>query len=184
MGMSTSAARRSKRREAEFDPDKQWGLLPTSSSAGGGSTYVLSGHVVSSQADIFVGERMGREAQARAQRKAASQEVDKVLKQLVEKDKDGMRPVLRAREAGTKERKKQKPKDDETTTEDAKLRKYQGYSTSVIKGIGFDPASSSIVGGKKTENCIVVDKVCFQTPSPQVTYRSLLVGVTREVADD
>ncbi len=158
MGMSTSAARRGKRREAEFDPDKQWGLLPTGPSTGG-STYVLSGHVVSSsQADIFVGERMGREAQARAQRKATGQEVDKVLKKLMGKDKDGMRSVLRAREAGVKEKKK--PKEDETTTEDAKLRKHQGYSTSVIKGIGFDPASSSIVGGKKTENCVVVDKVC------------------------
>jgi minichromosome maintenance protein 10 len=160
MGMSTSAAKRGKKREAEFDPDKQWGLLPTASSTGGGSTYVLSGHVISSQADVFVGERMGREAQARAQRKATGQEVDKVLKQLMEKDRDGMRSVLRAREAGgTKVKEGKKAKDNESMAEDVQVKKGQGYSASIIKGIGFNPASSSFLGGKKTENCVAIDKV-------------------------
>lgn len=175
MGMSTSAAKRGKKREAEFDPDKQWGLLPTASS-GGGSTYVLSGHVISSsQADVFVGERMGREAQARAQRKATGREVDKVLKQLMEKDRDGMRSVLRAREAGgTKVKEGKKATDNELMAEDVQVKKNQGYSASIIKGIGFNPASSSFLGGKKTENCVAIDKVrsCSCVLLSQVTHGS------------
>ena len=172
MGMSMSAAKRGKRREAEYDPDKQWGLLPAGSSIGGGSTYVLSGHVISSsQADIFVGERMGREAQARAQRKATGQEVDRVLKQLMEKDQEGMRSVLRAREAGgAKVKERKKAKDNESIAEDVQLRKRQGYSTSIIKGIGFDPASTSFVGAKKTENCVAIDKVCSCVLLVQLTH--------------
>ncbi|KAF8624888.1 hypothetical protein AX15_005756 [Amanita polypyramis BW_CC] len=165
MGMSTSAANKGKRQGSDFDPDKQWGMLPNSSSTGGGTTYVLSGHVISSsQSDTFVGERIGREAQARAQRKAAGQEVEKVLKQLMDKDKDGMRSVLRAREAGgIKPKDERKQKKDEVVTEEAKPMKSQGYSTKVIKGIGFDPSALSInvAGGskKRIENGTAIDKL-------------------------
>ncbi|KAK2462015.1 hypothetical protein APHAL10511_006478 [Amanita phalloides] len=161
MGMSTSAAKRGRRREAEFDPEKQWGLLPSTSSAGTGSTYVLSGHVISSQSDTFIGERVGREAQARAQRQAAGREVEKTLKRLMEKDRDGMRSVLRAREvggAGVKDGKK--AKKDTTAEDDLTVKKDQGYSVDVIKGIGFNPATLSITGGRKNiDNCIVVEKL-------------------------
>ncbi|KAM6490657.1 hypothetical protein JOM56_014000 [Amanita muscaria] len=171
-GMSSSAAvRKGRKRAEEFNPEKQWGLVPNGSS-NGGATYVLSGHIISSSqsSDIFVGEKMGREAQARAQRKAAGQEVEKTLKQLMERDKDGMRSVFRAREVGNaivkekkarkqesgkeKEKKAAKEKKEEPATQQPPVgeRKSLRYSAHVIKGIGFDPAAlsaASLAGARK-----------------------------------
>ncbi|PFH53007.1 hypothetical protein AMATHDRAFT_73817 [Amanita thiersii Skay4041] len=160
MGMSTTAVKKRRKHESEFDPDRQWGLMPSSTSGGGGATYVLSGHVVSSsQSDIYVGERMGREAQARAQRKVAGKEVEKTLSQLLQRDKEGMRSVLRAREAGgMKEIGKENKNAGESGVE-ANMRKNQGYSAQVIKGIGFDPSAQALVAqGKKMDNLATANK--------------------------
>ncbi|KAL0952672.1 hypothetical protein HGRIS_006916 [Hohenbuehelia grisea] len=99
-GMSTSAA---PKRKPAFDSQRQWGLLPPSSASSSttfsapAATYVVSGHVVSSG----VSEAMGREGQARAQRKLQAHESDRALKKLLRRDKEGMRAVLAAREVGS-----------------------------------------------------------------------------------
>ena len=47
-----------------YDPARQWGLKPgpsaLDSSSGGGSTYVMSGHIISNSSK-FVAENIGRE---------------------------------------------------------------------------------------------------------------------------
>ncbi|KAF8630273.1 hypothetical protein AX17_005459 [Amanita inopinata Kibby_2008] len=159
MGMTASAAvKKGRKHEAEFDPDKQWGMLPSGSS-NGGTTYVLSGHVISSQSDIYIGERMGREAQAKAQRKAAGQETEKALKLLATRDRDGMKSVLRAREAGGSGMKITKKSLEESVAEEAQAKKGPGYSVSVIKGIGFNPVALAVAtagGAKKQVECYAV----------------------------
>jgi len=46
---------------------------------------------------LFLNENVGREAQARAVRKAGSRDVDKTLKRLLARDKEGMKAVQEAR---------------------------------------------------------------------------------------
>jgi minichromosome maintenance protein 10 len=68
---------------------------------GGGATYVVAGHVVGGAAgdsrSLNVAETMGREGQAKAKRKFG-QDADRQLKALLERDKEGMKAVVRARE--------------------------------------------------------------------------------------
>ena len=77
--MSVSA-----KKKPAYDPARQWGLKPETS-ASSSSTYVVSGHVVSgSGADLetlYIGENVGREAQAKAARKLAA-DSDKALQRL------------------------------------------------------------------------------------------------------
>jgi len=102
-GMSMSSA---PTRKPAYDPVKQWGLKPEPSvggGTGGSATYVVSGHVVGGPAgnsrSLYVAETMGREGQAKAKRKFG-QDADRELKALLERDKEGMRAVVRAREVG------------------------------------------------------------------------------------
>ena len=96
-GLSTGA----KRTKPAFDPARQWGLLPDNSGGGGGATYVVSGHVVSGGASdprsVYVGEAVGREAQAKAAR-ASAKDADRALQRLLQRDKDGMKYVVSARD--------------------------------------------------------------------------------------
>jgi minichromosome maintenance protein 10 len=93
----------SQRRKAAYDPQRKWGLSPgddsaTPSSTAEGATYVVAGHIVAAgKRDLFVNENVGREAQARAARKAGSRDVDKTLKRLLARDKEGMKAVQEAR---------------------------------------------------------------------------------------
>jgi len=68
---------------------------------GGGATYVVAGHVVGGAAgdsrSLNVAETMGREGQAKAKRKFG-RDADRQLKALLERDKEGMKAVVRARE--------------------------------------------------------------------------------------
>lgn len=68
---------------------------------GASTTYVVSGHVVNGSApdsrSLFVAETMGREGQAKAKRKFG-RDADRELKALLERDKEGMKAVIRARE--------------------------------------------------------------------------------------
>ncbi len=84
-----------------YDPARQWGLKPEGSSTAPGATYVVSGHVISgSTADprnMYIGEQMGREAQAKAARKLAA-DSDKALQRLLARDKEGTKAVSSARE--------------------------------------------------------------------------------------
>ncbi|KAI0060179.1 hypothetical protein BV25DRAFT_1828294 [Artomyces pyxidatus] len=154
------------KRKSDYDPVRKWGLAPetktpTLTSDAGGATYVVSGHVVSAKAPLFTGEKIGREAQARAQR-ASERDTDKMLKQLLERDKEGMRAVEKAREyaAQMKEKERlerqaakgkgrkgapsaQKAKARETAEPSAPCKEglapRNAYSAEVIKRLGFDP---------------------------------------------
>jgi len=100
MGVSSN----SQRRKAAYDPQRKWGLSPAeggniaSSSEVDGATYIVAGHVVAAgKRDLFVNETVGREAQARAARKANSRDTDAALKRLLARDKEGMKAVQEAR---------------------------------------------------------------------------------------
>jgi minichromosome maintenance protein 10 len=93
-------------RKPAYDPARQWGLKPEPSAGrdtGGSATYVVSGHVVGGPGgdsrSPYIAETMGREGQAKAKRKFG-QDADRELKALLERDKEGMRAVVRAREVG------------------------------------------------------------------------------------
>jgi minichromosome maintenance protein 10 len=157
--MSMSAV--SKKKSA-YDPAHQWGLKPEES-GGVGATYIVSGHVISGSSDtksMYVSETIGREAQAKASRVSA-READKALKALLEKDKDGMRAVLKAREVGVKEKedsdqKKSKPlnaTEGKDGNADNRPRRQQknAYSADVIKKLGFDPTAKA---GNKGDDAV------------------------------
>ncbi|KAH9954877.1 hypothetical protein BC827DRAFT_1240840 [Russula dissimulans] len=103
-GMSMGA--NSQKRKAAYDPQRKWGLAPpdgrgsaqSSSEVADGATYVVAGHIVASgKRDLFVNESVGREAQARAARRASSRDTDLALKRLLSRDKEGMEAVQAAR---------------------------------------------------------------------------------------
>ncbi|TFK36538.1 hypothetical protein BDQ12DRAFT_633779 [Crucibulum laeve] len=154
-GMSTTSA---PKRKPAYDPARQWGLKPDDNIAGVGSTYVVSGHIVGgSGADsrtLFITENMGREGQAKAKRKL-EKDADKTLKALLQKDKEGMRAVMKAREVGkaiakkddsekkrtdngsSKGKRRARETSDDETLEDKKM--CHSFSAEMIKQLGFDP---------------------------------------------
>ncbi|EIN05263.1 hypothetical protein PUNSTDRAFT_146103 [Punctularia strigosozonata HHB-11173 SS5] len=165
LGTSGMSSKATHKRKHDYDPRRQWGLKPEDNHLdGGGATYVVSGHVVSGSgsgvgegglgAGLFVGESLGREVQAKAARKKAGREAERTLKLLVERDREGMRAVVRAREAvttrkenakDTKGKEKEKEKEKEKAVEnDGAVKgsesKKGGYSAAIIKNLGFDPA--------------------------------------------
>ncbi|KAG2130375.1 hypothetical protein DEU56DRAFT_860462 [Suillus clintonianus] len=178
-GMTTSST---KKRKADYDPQRQWGLQPSeaSGSRGGNTTYVVSGHVVSGSnqdvSSMFVAENMGREGQARAKRKLV-QDADRELKGLLERDKEGMRAVAKAREIGTmtakrashgaqdtksaKGKQKARESDDVSESDGAGASKAPqtklAYSADIIKKLGFDPAAKT--GQKRAVQSAVQDKI-------------------------
>ena len=173
----------SKKRKPDYDPQRQWGLQPSEASGSRGSdaTYVVSGHVVSGSnkgvSSMFVAETMGREGQARAKRKLV-QDADRELKGLLERDKEGMRAVAKAREIGAMTAKrasdgakdkqsgkgKQRARDADGVSEsdDAKTSEEPqtklAYSADIIKKLGFDPAAKT--GQKRAAQSAVQEKVC------------------------
>ncbi|KAL0067149.1 hypothetical protein AAF712_005719 [Marasmius tenuissimus] len=88
----------------EYDPRRQWGLQPAARNTqfgGTDATYVFSGHVArgSSSSDPFFSDTFGRDAQTRTQKKMEGRESEKVLKKLMERDREGVKGILKAREA-------------------------------------------------------------------------------------
>ncbi|KAI5990380.1 hypothetical protein EDD15DRAFT_2170260 [Pisolithus albus] len=172
-GMSGSAVAR--KRKGDFDPSRQWGLKPETTP--NDSTYVVSGHVVGgSVGSLFVSERLGREAQAKAKRKL-ERNTDRELKTLLDRDKEGMKAVTKAREyaahmskspkaasGGKTDKGKQKAQDrlsaeNEVNTSPAELTSSsvkQAYSASIIKQLGFDPAAK---GGKRSDDPCLQKKI-------------------------
>ncbi|KAH9916757.1 uncharacterized protein BXZ73DRAFT_105735 [Epithele typhae] len=161
-GMSSSAVRK----KPVYDPARQWGLKPE---PGRGATYMVSGHVVSgSTADpgeMFIGESVGREAQARAARKLAAKDGDVALKRLLARDKEGTRALASAREfakaqaeeAGKGNGKKSaRANSEDEESEDDKTMRKSGYSAELIKQLGFDPTSR---GGKPTTDANTQSKL-------------------------
>ncbi|KIK95195.1 hypothetical protein PAXRUDRAFT_827256 [Paxillus rubicundulus Ve08.2h10] len=182
-GMTASSTRA---RKHDYDPSRQWGLKPDPV-ASGSSVYLVSGHVVGgSSGELFVSEKMGRDAQTKAKRRL-EKDADRELKTLLERDKEGMRAVTKAREvaakmlkesSGGKERKKKVDKgkgkavNEEEEGRDAEEQEEDGtdtgtvgpaapgkqaYSASVIKHLGFDPAAKP--GQKRTENLAMQKKL-------------------------
>jgi len=152
--LSTSATHK---RKDDYDPLRQWGLKPEESSAasGAGATYVVSGHVVNGTSSdprtMYVTENIGRDGQAKAKRKLEAMDADKALKALLERDKEGMQSVIRAREAGAfKEGKdvKQNGKGKDITSQ-REVQRKTSYSAEFVKSLGFNP---SLKAGQRISN--------------------------------
>lgn len=179
--MTTTSVRK---RKPEYEPSRQWGLQPEQ--AASSSVYIVSGHVVGgTSGDMFTAEKLGREAQEKAKRRLG-QGADKELKKLLDRDKEGMRAVTKAREVAKKMLKasedgkgrgrgkkvdKGKGKAMERDVEKDEYEDGDGdegptsagvpakpaYSASIIKHLGFDPAAK--VGQKRAEDLSVQKKV-------------------------
>jgi minichromosome maintenance protein 10 len=169
-------------RKKNYDPARQWGLKP--SEAERGPTYVLSGHIVSEPGSgfdtgsMYVAESIGREGQAKAKRKLANKDADKALKALLERDKEGMKTVVRAREVamrndlegngvkgekrgkGQKDAKKKRRDEDasDVPMKDVELNTLKNsYSAEVIKQLGFDPTAKA--SHRRANDMVVQRKV-------------------------
>ncbi|KJA24908.1 hypothetical protein HYPSUDRAFT_161464 [Hypholoma sublateritium FD-334 SS-4] len=158
------------KRKHDYDPRTKWGLKPEARAAGADATYMIAGHIVSGSASdartLYAAESIGRDGQAKARRKLAGAEGDAALKRLLERDKDGMKVVMLARQAGKEDVSSRRAKDakgkergtGKSTGKNAPSAKPQSadgapktvYSASVIKGLGFDPALKA--GQKRVEN--------------------------------
>ncbi|PBK89178.1 hypothetical protein ARMGADRAFT_333214 [Armillaria gallica] len=147
-GMSNTAI---KKRKPAYDPARQWGLKPED--AEGSATYVVSGHVVkgSGPSSLEVSENIGREGQAKAQRLRAK-DADKALQTLLDRDKEGMKAVIAAREfaqkgdkKGKDDGKKRKRRDNEESSKTEPSTKESTskshYSAEMVKQLGFNPAA-------------------------------------------
>ena len=192
MGAGSSSQRRK-----AYDPQRKWGLAPgddtstPSSSTVEGATYVVAGHIVAAgKRDLFLNETVGREAQARAARKAGSRDVDKTLKRLLSRDKEGMKAVQEARAFAKKMRSQQsaemkpsggakrKQKDDDSTSESESRSESEdesdedalrttdrptknAYSAQMMKQLGFDPTRGSAKGRSRDDDPSgISSKVC------------------------
>ncbi|KAG6868778.1 hypothetical protein C0993_010705 [Termitomyces sp. T159_Od127] len=159
MGLSTTSA---PKRKPVYDPARQWGLKPEP--VAGSATYIVSGHVVNdSQVDsrtLFVTENIGREGQAKAARKMSKRAADRSLMSLLERDKEGMKAVMKAREVGKESdsrgqmdgKGKVKGKDQKGKAREINEESEEGevaattknaYTAEMIKCLGFDPIAMS-----------------------------------------
>ena len=183
--MSTSSTSSTHKRKTAYDSQRQWGLKPEDGSIGDGATYVVSGHVVSGTSSdprtIYLSETIGRDGQARAKRKmgGGKDAADRALKALLEKDKEGMKTVMRAREAvkilvkSEEEKKgrhrceqwkgntrgkreqvsgntKEEENDEENDTCGGEKKRQSFYSAGVVRSLGFDPSIK--MGQRRTDN--------------------------------
>ncbi|KAJ7730674.1 hypothetical protein DFH07DRAFT_781519 [Mycena maculata] len=171
-GMSTTAHKR----KPEYDPRRKWGLQPLDAGAGG-ATYVVSGHIISGGAgmdprdSMHITESMGREGQAKASRKLASRDEDRMLLALLGRDTEGMKPVMKAREVGLAEKEKEAPKKGDrkdkkkvaaTADPPRDASSKQGptknaYSAEVMKQLGFDPTLKA--GQRRCEDSVTKKKL-------------------------
>jgi len=112
---------------------------------------------------MYIGETIGREAQAKASRISAK-DADLTLKALLEKDKEGTRALIKARQAsGRKGATKDidspsaqwKPdllpadSEEEEVSSRSHLPRKNAYSADVIRKLGFDPTSKA---GQKSKH--------------------------------
>ena len=157
-------------RKAAYDPQRKWGLAPAEggnvapSPEVDGATYIVAGHVVAGgKRDLFVNENVGREAQARAARKANSRDTDVVLKRLLARDKEGMKAVQEARkfaknvlgkqnaegkalrkDAASRKKRKKKGEGDDMSDGDSE--------SGIDGGEGCASESGDVSGDKPTKN--------------------------------
>ncbi|KAH7927185.1 hypothetical protein BV22DRAFT_1007452 [Leucogyrophana mollusca] len=175
-GMSSSSTRK---RKPEYDPARQWGLKPTDSDPSGNATYIVSGHIVG-KSTTSVAETMGREGQAKAARKSGK-DADRELKSLLDRDKEGMRAVVKAREVATKMEELSRASTDkskrigkgkskthnrpdnedissqEPASSSAAAPTKMAYSAQIIKNLGFDPAAKT--GQKRADDAVMQRKL-------------------------
>lgn len=158
----------SQKRKAAYDPQRKWGLAPgddsaTPSSAAEGSTYVVAGHIVASgKRDLFVNENVGREAQARAARKAGSRDVDKTLKRLLARDKEGMKAVQEARAFA------KKMKDQQNTAAKPSAKEGPSGMKRKQKDDDISEAESETEGEDESDGSLTTDKPAKNAYSAQV----------------
>ena len=197
--MSTSSTSSSTyKRKTAYDPQRQWGLIPEDGSIGDGATYVVSGHVVSGTSSdprtTYLTETIGRDGQAKAKRRLGGGQdaADRALKALLERDKEGMKAVMSAREAGKalvkseegrkgrnkceqgkgdlKGKRKQVADDvfdeepDACGAEKTEKKRQSSYSAGIIRSLGFDPSIK--MGPRRTDNTSSQNKVFFFSPYP------------------
>lgn len=136
-GMSSTAIH--KHKSSSYDPRRQWGLKPDPPhpAEGGAATYHFSGHIA--QTGAWASEQIGREGQAKAQRKQAARDSDRALRALLKHDKQGMKAVMMAREAAAAAATSDKTKKRKSEAKEEPVK--QGYSAKVIQDLGFDPAA-------------------------------------------
>lgn len=160
-GMQTGHGGAAKKGEASYDPQRQWGLAPKNPvrGDGGGATYVVSGHVVNPGAKPVV-ETIGREGQAKAQRKREARESEMALKMLKDRDREGMRKVMRAREVMLPPKDKDKKAEgDKELASHSKGNVPNAYSAQVIQKLGFDPTANRGLGNARADEGDVKKKV-------------------------
>ncbi|TFK48282.1 hypothetical protein OE88DRAFT_1810580 [Heliocybe sulcata] len=159
-----------KRKANDYDPRRQWGLKPELDS-GSGAVYVVSGHVVSGTGaqDMYVGESIGREGQAKAARKLAAKDTDRMMKQLLKRDKEGMKTLVKAREFGLKSKsavgskvdvkgkQKVRPEGDTDVGTATGEPSKNAFSAKMIKDLGFDPTNKN--GTRRVEDGDVQKKL-------------------------
>ena len=112
---------------------------------------------------MYVGETIGREAHAKASRISAK-DADRALMALLEKDKEGTRALVKARQASSLEdttKDTGSPSSKSSLLADSEeegvssnlshphLPRKNAYSADVIRKLGFDPTSK---GGKKSKH--------------------------------
>ena len=111
---------------------------------------------------MYIGETIGREAQAKASRISAK-DADLTLKALLEKDKEGTRALVKARQASGRKgaiedtgssSAQWKPDpvsadSEEEVSSRSDPPKKNAYSADVIRKLGFDPTSKA---GKKSKH--------------------------------
>ncbi|KAH9950843.1 hypothetical protein B0H21DRAFT_722081 [Amylocystis lapponica] len=179
-GMTTGAAKK----RGAYDPARKWGLKPEPDA--GGATYIVSGHTISGGADtgaMFVGETLGRDAQAKASRKLSSKDADRALQRMLRRDKSGARAVMSAREFGKRQKEeangavgkdkdkgkgKQKDKEaqfgedgsDSDESDDVSNKQASSYPVQLIRQLGFDPSAKD---GRRSADAEVQSKLDLLT---------------------
>ncbi|KAI8970623.1 hypothetical protein BD414DRAFT_470405 [Trametes punicea] len=140
------------KKKAAYDPARQWGLKPEREADG--ATYVVQGHVISGSdsRSLYVAETVGRDAQAKAARKLSAVDTEKALQKLLQRDKEGTKALMTAREfskreatATSKDRARARKSDSADRGHNAKEEtnkpRKHGYSAQLIKQLGFDPTA-------------------------------------------
>ncbi|KAH9896607.1 hypothetical protein C8Q73DRAFT_686215 [Cubamyces lactineus] len=154
------------KKKPAYDPARQWGLKPEREADG--TTYVVQGHVISGSdsRSLYVTESVGRDAQAKAARKISAVDSEKALQKLLQRDKEGTKALLSAREFskrnaetvakdGSKRQKAEKAESKHTEEEMDKPRR-NAYSAQLIRQIGFDPTAKE---GRKVKDTDVQSKL-------------------------
>jgi len=148
-----------------FDPNRKWGLKPEGPTRGtdGETTYVIGGHVAGSSAIAAPGstaEKLGRESQARANRKR-ERDTEAAMTRLLEQgsgaskgsaEGQALEVVRRARAANGKLVDNNSTNESESHPDSSGpvMNAKRKYPIDMVRGLGFDPSLMG-VGRQKTK---------------------------------